>query len=54
MIAADARKRGLRPSLSTENAAPTEKRRFQTFRNADMSVWSVTLLTPTVSRTRAK
>jgi hypothetical protein len=54
MIAADARNRGRRPSRSTEKAAATENSKFQTLRNADISVWSVTLVTPTVSRTRAR
>lgn len=54
MTAADDRKRGRRPSRSTENAAAVENMRFQTFRNAEIRVCSVTPRTPTVSRTMAR
>lgn len=54
IVAADAMKSILRPSLSTLNAAATAKIGFQICRQAEMRVWSVTLVMPTVPKTSAK
>lgn len=54
MVLAEVKNRNRRPSRSTLVAAAMAHRRFQTFRQAEIRVWSVTDLTPTELSTRGR